>query len=138
MNDNYVKAALLARLVADSALTGMLGDGATGIYDGQTKQGARFPAVVFSKPSGVPSYTMGQRAYDDQLWQVKAITQGPSFALAGSIVARVDSLLDDQPLTLGAGSVLCLRRAYDVPEYPETADGARFNHKGSVYRLFVS
>lgn len=138
MNHNLIKTALYQRLAADSTLTGLLADGTAGIHDTQAQQNAGLPLVVFTKPAGNAMYTMGQRSYDDQLWQIKAVTDGPSSQLGGSIVARIDALLDDQPLTLSGGlTCLSLRRTYDVPEYTETADGLRRTHQGAVYRLYV-
>jgi hypothetical protein len=97
---------------------------------------APLPAVVFSKtaPSG-PDYTLAGAWARTATYNVKAITEGHSKVLAGSISAQLDAALTDAGFPVAGGTLIYCRRVEDI-DYPEQAPGGRrFNHVGGVYRL---
>lgn len=133
---NQVKAAIYTKLAADSTLTALL-SGTAAIYHRVAPQGADAPYIVFNQQAGTPSYTMGQRAWDELLYQVKGVTQDSSSVVAGSIADRIDTVLTDQPLSVTGGSAFYVRRSSDV-DYAEVDRGEVYNHEGGLYRLYVS
>lgn len=138
MNDNAVKAALTARLAGDATLTGLLGAGTAAIHDTLAPQGSDPPYVIFQKQDGQASYTFGQRVWDDQLYVIKAVTDGASAVTAGSITKRVDELLTDLPLTVTGHTNHVLRRRRDI-EYVETLDGGgRVRHHGAIFEVVIA
>lgn len=136
MNDNAVKSALAARLEGDATLTAIIG--ATSVFDTLAPQNEDPPYVIFQKQSGVPSYTLSERIWDDQLYAVKAVADGASAAQAGTIHARIDALLTDQPLTVSGHTNHLLRRRRDI-DYTETLPGGnRVRHMGAVYEVVIA
>jgi hypothetical protein len=131
---NALKTALTSRLAGDASLTSL--QGGTAVYDTQAPQGADAPFVIFQKVSAVPSYTMGQRAFDNTVVMVKSVTRGGSKALGGSVAERIDALLDDLPLTISGATNLYLRRQQDI-DYQETDKGVPIHHIGATYSVWV-
>lgn len=138
MNTNPVKVALTARLAGDATLTGMLAEGTAGIYDTLAPQGLGGTAfVVFNKQAGSARYTIGAtHAWDEHVYTVKVVAQGASAAAAGTIAARVDTVLNQLPLTTTGPDNFHLRREGDI-EYPEVTDGITRWHSGHLYRLYL-
>jgi len=64
----------------------------------------------------------------------KGVDRNTTADTAEAIQARLQTLLNDAALSISGGTLLYLRRESDV-EYPETADGVRYQHAGSLYRL---
>lgn len=135
MNVNAVKTGLYDKLAGDATLVGLLAS-TTSVYDKVAPQGAALPYVIFQKQAGSPRYTMGGRAYDDNVYLVKAVTESPSAKVAGQIAERVDALLTNGSLTLTTGSLMVMRREQDV-EYEETTDGRTYQHVGAMYLIGV-
>jgi hypothetical protein len=134
-----VRRALYGRLASDTTLNGLLATPPTGysknIFHQQAPAGAHYPLVIFDKSSGVPTEAMADpSALETDVWLIKAIDQNTSADVAESIAARVQTLLNDATLSISGATHLYLRRQSDV-EYPEDADGERFQHVGSLYRL---
>jgi len=131
----------------DTTLTTLLGTPPSGwtqsIFHHAAPPNARFPFVVFSRSSEIPTYAnVTTPALDTEVWLVKAMDgprQGatdPSFSAdpAGEIAARLDTLLNDAPLSLSGGTVVYLRHQSAV-DYLEDTDGKRYVHLGALYRL---
>jgi hypothetical protein len=131
---NAVKRGLRAKLAGDSGITTALGG--TAIYESLAPQGTDPPYVIYNKQSGVPKYTLGGSAFENQLYMVKVVTEAPSMAGAGSIAERINGVLTDGALTMTGRTQLYLRRENDV-EYVETDSGKRFNHSGALYRVIT-
>jgi hypothetical protein len=136
VNDNAIKTALVSRLTGDSTLTTLLGG--TAVYDTLAPQNHALPYVVFQKQDGRREYTMGQRVWDTQLYVIKGVTDGASGVLGGSVAARIDSLLDDAPLTISGQTNHVLRHRRDI-EYLEPLDGGnRVRHQGAIYEVVIA
>lgn len=134
---NAIKVSLVARLAGDSTLTGMLAAGTAGIYDAPAPESATDPYIVYQKITDTTAYTMGGRAWDDQVFLVKGVTRGASKRAGGSISERIDALLGDAALTITGGTVLQCRRVTGV-EYPEADRGDTYHHIGAQYRIWTS
>lgn len=134
--------ALYGKLAGDTTLNNLLGTPADGysksIYYQRAPSGADFPYVVFSKAAGTPRYTLGSRAYDNDVWLVKAVDRSDDTADTAdpvdNIAARLDALLTDGTLSISGRTQLFLRRESDV-EYPEVVDGTLYRHAGAYYRF---
>lgn len=134
---NAVKVGLLAKLQADATLPSLLSGGSASIFDAPAPEGQDAPYVVFQKMTGVPARTFGTRAWDDTVFMVKGITQGPSKATGGSIAERIDAALDLQTLTISGATNLYLGRDQDI-EYVEVDRGIQYFHCGATYRIWTS
>lgn len=131
--------AIYGKLAADTTLTGMLATGAAGftqaIYHFEAPEDVKFPFVIFSKSSGVPTEAMGKpSAYETDVWLIKAVDQSSSADKAEAVAARITVLLNDASLSISGANLMFLRRQSDV-DYSEMSDGVSYRHCGSLYRL---
>lgn len=134
--------AIYGKLAGDTTLTNLLGTAAPGytqsIYYQISPQGSRFPFVIFNKQAGTPSYTLGNRAYDDDVWLIKAVGQDADVVASADpvddIASRLDALLTDGVISISGRTELYLRRQSDL-DYAEVVDGVAYRHAGSLYRL---
>ena len=134
-----VRRALYGKLSGDTTLNNLLGTPPTGysksIYHQQAPAGAAYPLVIINKQTGTPTEAFGDpSAFETDTWLIKAVDRNTSADTAEAIQARLDSLLSDGTLSISGASLMYLRRQSDV-EYPETTDGVRYQHAGSLYRL---
>jgi hypothetical protein len=132
---------LYGKLAGDSTLTALLGTPPAGwsqnIYLDQAPDDAPFPYLIFSRQSSVPTYANATTpAFEEDVWLVKAVDRNTTADQAEAIQARVDALLTDGTLSVSGAEVTWLRRQSDVV-YPETVDGVRYLHAGSLYRLVL-
>ena len=134
-----VRRALYGRMAGDTTLNNLLGTPAAGfsksIYYQQAPDEAQFPFVVFHKQSGIPTETFADpSAIESDVWMVKGVDRNTTADTSEAIQARLQTLLNDAPLTISGSVLLYLRRQSDV-DYPETVDGVQYKHAGSLYRL---
>lgn len=138
---NAPRRAIYGKLSGDTTLNALLGTPASGysksIYYQSAPQGARFPYVILNKQAGTPRYALGARAFDNDIWLVKAIDRNTSADTADAIAARIDSLLTDASLSISGRTQLYLRRESDI-DYAETADGELYRHAGATFRFVYS
>ena len=135
-----VRRALYGKMAGDATLTAMLPPAPAGlaqnIFHEYAPQEASLPAVVFSKSTGTPAYSLTARNYDDELWLVKAVDaledHGPD--VSDNIASRLDQLLTDGTISISGKTQLYLRYASAV-EYGELIDGVRYRHVGAYFRL---
>lgn len=126
-------------LAADSALTTALGG--TKIYADQAPQGTLYPYVILAFLSAPDTMVSGGfRAYTQPLYLVKAVTETNSWALAGTIVDRIDTVLHRAAGTRAAqGIEIQSVTREQIIRYIETPpQGSPIRHYGGNYRLFVS
>ena len=133
---NEVEAAIRNALVSDSILGAMLG-GTASVYRARADDGANTPYVVFSKQANTKTFTMAAKAWDEPLYLVKAVDERHSGARAGTIAARIETVLTDAALSVSGRSTLYCRPETDV-DYPEVDQGRVTWHRGQTYRLFVA
>lgn len=131
--------ALYGKLAGDTTLNNLLATPPAGysknIYHQEAPANAQYPLVIFNRQSGVPTESFGDpSALENDIWLVKAIDRSTSADVAESIASRISVLLNDAALSISGSTLLYLRRQSDV-EYLETADGVRYPHAGSLFRL---
>lgn len=130
-----VKVGIVTKLRGDSTLTGYLTAGTASIYNGIGAQDSAAAKVTIHKQAGTPTYTLASKAWDDEIYTVKAVTKSPSMSTAGTIADRIEAVLVDQAITLSAGSAIYLRKVSDI-EYQESAEGGIvFSHVGAQYAV---
>jgi hypothetical protein len=138
---NEISAAIYNKLKADSTLTGYLAAGTASIYEDMAPQKANRPYVIFSKASDRDGYTLSTEATIDFIYTVKAVTDtpagSPSKKTAGTIAARIKTVLNDAPLTITGRTWLSTRRESAV-EYPEQANSRIYWHVGGLYRIWIA
>lgn len=138
-----IRTGLYAKLNV-SAVTTQLGAGSASLVHGMGGPKAVYPLCAFLQASGVTAHTLSAVATDSQLWLVKAITRDtsasatpPSASIAENIDAACDGVLDQQTLTLSAGTCLYLAREGAV-NYTEVEGDQVFHHVGAYYRVIVT
>jgi len=105
------------------------------IYEAMAPQNATFPCVIFNvQVPSVPVRTLNRVAYENMLYLVKGVTDGPSAAGCGTIAKEIETALIAAPLSItGYGHMLCHRE--QSVNFNEVIDGVRYNHRGGLYRL---
>ena len=135
-----VDTALVARLSGDATLMGLLPDG---VYFDVAKDGLRNFALV----SVVAAFDRGQlaapgarRALEEITYMVKAVTFGSATTTAAQAAARIDALLEDQPLTVTGYTNLSIERVERLreTEADDHDETIRWQHRGGRYRLLVT
>lgn len=131
---------IYGKLAGDTTLTSLLSTPAAGfsqsIYHFEAPADVKFPFIVFSRSSGVPTGTFGKpSAYETEVWMVKGVDRSSSADTVEAVAARVAVLLNDAALSIaGGGNLMYLRRQSDV-DYSELSDGVSYRHCGSLFRL---
>lgn len=126
---------MLARLRADTALTGLLA-APDAIYTDAGPDGAALPFVIVQLQS--PGQDVGAapstRVLTAGTWLVKAVVRGRSYAPAVPIDARLDAVLQGAQGTTPAGTVFgCVRTApFSLAEDTPTV---KYRHLGGTYRV---
>lgn len=128
--------ALIAKLGADATLLALAPNG---VYWGEAPPGStRFVIVSLADAQDVPMF--GGRAFEDALYLVKAVMLSTAGGDPKAAAARIDVLLDQQPLTVSGYSVTIVRR--ETRERQTEVDGAdaslRWFHRGGSYRVVAS
>jgi Protein of unknown function (DUF3168) len=134
-----VRRALYGRMAGDTTLNALLGTPAPGfakaIYHQQAPDEAHFPFVIFQKQSGTPTEAFTDpSALETDVWMVKGVDRNTTTDTAEAIALRIQTLLNDAPLSISGNTLLYLRRQSDV-EYPELMEGVAYKHCGALYRL---
>lgn len=136
---NAADNAVFAKLAADSTLTGLLGG--TSIYRGLAPENTDPPYVVFSPLSpSTPVRTLGAAsvAYENAVYVAKVIAAGPSAAAAGTIAARINTVLEGGTLTYTGFTHVRCSREQDIDFEELAPGGVRLFHRGAAYRLQAS
>ena len=129
--------ALVTRLGSDATLLALCPNGA---YMDEAPPGAtRF--VIVSLVDESDAQMFGSRAYEDALYHVEAFMLS---TVAGANIkaaaARIDALLEDQPLTVAGYKPMALYRESRVrlTEVDEVDPSIRWFRRGGEYRLLMS
>jgi len=132
-DSSAIDAALVAWLQADAALSALLPDG---VWIDEAGEGStRFAIVALLDEHDVPVF--GGRAYEDTLFVVKAVMLSTAGGDIQAAAARIDELLDDQPLTVaGYGWMTMHREArMRLTEVDDVNAAIRWHHRGGHYRV---
>lgn len=131
-----VETALIAKLSGDATLASLMPNGVH--IDVAPNGSTKFVIVSLVVESDEPM--MGGRAYEDATYLIKAVDQSTSPATVKAAAARIDALLDNQPLTVTGYSHMKTRRDERV-RYTEVDDqnpDTRWQHSGGRYQVMVS
>jgi hypothetical protein len=133
VSDAAIRTALYSKINGASSVTSLLSS-ATAIYDSEAPAAAVYPFVSFSLSTGTPEYTFASRAFDNDLWLIKAMDRSTSGTVADNIAQALRALLTDATLTI-TGAVLMSVRPEQRVRTTEVVDGQKFFHAGNLYRL---
>lgn len=129
--------ALVAKLGADATLLGYCPNG---VYVDEAPPGStRF--VIVSLVDEHDEGQFGSRAYEDALFSVEArMLSTVAGANVKAAAARIDVLLEDQPLTVAGYTWMTLHRESRVrmTEVDDADNSIRWYRRGGQYRLQMS
>src|SRR5689334_23165636 len=134
-DSSAIDAALVTLLNNDATLMGILTDGA--YFDDAPQDKTKFAIVSLIAESDEPEF--GGRAYEDALYLVKAVLRNGVKADIVAAAARIDALLEDQPLTVTGYTWMTMHREERV-RYLEVDDvdpAIRWHHRGGRYRVMM-
>lgn len=131
-----IDAALIGKLSGDAALTALATDGI--VFDEAPQGKTKFVVVSLVDQHDEPQ--LGGRAFEDATYLVKYVELGPSGVNAKAAAARIDALLDNQPLTVTGYSLMTMRRESRVrlTEVDEVDRSLRWQHRGGRYQVVTS
>ena len=126
--------ALYAKLAADSTLVTLLGG--TAIYDRIAPPDTDLPLVIIQWQGGGDNNLCPKRDRSP-VYTIKGLAR--TALLAGSLDARIDTLLHDSTVTLAGSGMTCYRimRTDDVSYHEGTRAGPVY-HTGGIYRIMSS
>lgn len=139
-DSSAIDGALVTLLNNDSALMAILTDKAH--FDVAPEDATRFAIVSLLDSVDEPMY--GGRAFEDSLYLVKAvIRQKDAAGVSANLIAaaaRIDALLEDQPLTVSGYTWMTMHREARVRyvEVDEIDPSLRWHHRGGHYRVTMS
>ena len=135
-SQTVLNTALYTRLAgtAGTALTSLLTGGTTtpSVFYNQAPDNISPPYVVFSYPSEIDSNLIKHRLKDIVL-RVEGVTNTP--ALAGTIDGVIDTLLNEQELTVTGWTNIWLRRENGFHLVSTSEAGVRYYQTGADYRV---
>lgn len=135
-DSSEVEAALLAKLNGDATLMALATDGAH--FDEAPSGKTKFVIVSLVDENDVSQF--GGRAYEDALYSVMYRERSTSGMNAKAAAARIDALLDNQPLTVNGYTLMMMRREkrLRLTEVDEIDPALRWQHRGGQYQVMVS
>lgn len=131
-----IENALIAKLAADATLLGLCPNGV--YYDEAPPGSTRFVIVSLVDETDEPMFSA--RAFEDALYLVKAVMLSTAGGDVKSAAARIDVLLDQQPLTVTGYNVSLMRREsrVRVTEVDDLDKSIRWFHRGGRYQVVAS
>jgi hypothetical protein len=137
INASEVERALIGKLTADPELSGYLPDG---VYWDLALQGSTRFAIVSASTSRGEMEFGGVDSWRALIYIVKAVIQSTGTTTIAAADARINALLDRQPLALppAAGAGLMVMRWVDRVRYSENVDGDTWQHGGARYEVIVT
>lgn len=134
MSSATIEAALYSTLNSDTTLMAIV----SGIYRNVAPPSATYPFLIFQRISSRDSYTLTQRVSSAYRYQLKVIAEGYSAASATTAMARVDTLLTDQSLSVTGKTLWVMRRVNEF-EYAEMGEfGVVYQHVGGDWLIEVA
>jgi hypothetical protein len=135
-DSSLIDAALVAKLLNDTTLAGLMPDG---VFFDEAKQGAQ-KFVIVSLVDESDEGKFGGRAFEDALYLVKAVALNSSGGDVKTAAARIDALLEDQALTVSGYTWMTTHREARIryTEVDEIDRSIRWQHRGGRYRVQLS
>lgn len=128
--------AIIAKLTGDATLTGLMPDG---VYYSQAPVGKKkFVIVSLILADDEPMFNA--RAFEDSHYLVKAVELSSSGTNTRLAAARIDALLDGQPLTIPGYSHMVTQREerFREVEVDDADPTIIWQHRGGQYQVMVS
>ena len=96
--------------------------------------------VIVSLVQGIDEPMFGGRAFESALYLVKAVVQASAGGAAQQAAARIDTLLEDQPLAVPGYAWMTVHRVerLQTTEVDEVDTLIRWQHRGGRYRVDLS
>lgn len=135
-DSSQIRKALVAKLAGDAALTALCPDG---VYRSVSASGkTRF--VIVDLSAGFDQSVFGARAIEEPTFLVKAVMLDNSAVSVSAAAARIDALLESQPLTITGYSHMNTSRVEPVEytEVDELNNDIRWQHAGGRYEVSAS
>jgi hypothetical protein len=131
-----IENALIAKLAADATLLGLCPNGV--YYDEAPTGSTRF--VIVSLVDEVDEPMFGARAFENAMYLVKAVMLSTAGGNIKDAAARIDALLEQQPLTVSGYGVSLMRRDSRVrlTEVDDIDNKIRWFHRGGRYQVVAS
>lgn len=137
-DSSLIDSALLARLGNDATLAGYMPDGV--FWDEASAGKRRF--VIVSLLDHADGQIFEGRAWEDALYLVKAValTTATNDTTMKAAAARIDELLNEQPLTITDHVLMTMHREARVriTEVDDRDPSLRWWHRGGHYRLMAT
>lgn len=109
-----------------------------GVHSPIAPDGTAYPYVRIQWGQGETDWTLGRQVAESIPFDVIAVVLGFDATPLESIKAQVDTLLNNQPLTLVGTSLWTLRKVGEIPTYAELGnDGQMRLYGGCAYRAVV-
>jgi len=141
-NSSAVDTAVITHLASDATLASLLPGG---VHFGLAPQGkTAFALVTLDESADVSVFNetpAKRRAIEVVTYAVQAVVLTSAMAPATDAAARIDALLEDQPLTVpGYGwlSTVRVERIRDPGELDPSDKSIRWQHHGGRYRVQVA
>lgn len=141
-DSSAVDTAVITTLAQDATLAALLPGG---VHFGLAPQGkTAFALVTIDETADVAVFAEApakRRAIEAITYAVQAVVQTSATAPATQAAARIDALLEDQPLTVpGYGwlSTVRVERIRDPGELDPNDKSIRWQHHGGRYRVHVT
>ena len=128
-----LETAIYTTLSGDATLSGKV----AGVYNTLAPEDAAYPLVVFQQVAVTPHNALGARNYWQYLYQFRVIDEGLSKAMILDALARIDALLERQPLTVTGATVLAILRDSDLPDMATVEGGTVYQQVGAQWRFWV-
>jgi len=129
--------ALIGVLAADAELATLLPDG---VYWDLAVQGSTRFVIVSLSTSRAEMEFHNLDSFRTLVYDVKSVMLSSSTAASADADARIQALLDRQPIPLppATGAGLMVIRWLDRIRYTETVDGGIWQHAGARYEVTVT
>ena len=106
------------------------------IYDGVVPQGSAYPLIIFNHQGGADARGVGvYRAFDNSLYQVKAVAQSESYSEATEIADAIDEALQGASGTADGGYIGPAVREQTLMLTEVGKGGIQYRSVGGLYRL---
>jgi hypothetical protein len=128
--------AVVTALLTDATLMALMPDGV--YFDVAKAKAQRF--VIVSLVTADDEPVLGGRGYEDVLYLVKAVGLASTGADVKAAAARIEAVLEDQPLTIPGyvHMVTCREARIRYTEVDAVDDTIRWQHRGGHYRVQAS